>query len=107
MSEAAALVEVLPDAAVTGAELYVMGFVEGLVLADTAAGLAVTLQARARAAEHLVDVLVALHALDAVAVGLGDMVRKTGYVERQLRRWHAQVHATDPPETPLLDEVHD
>jgi aminoglycoside phosphotransferase (APT) family kinase protein len=46
-------------------------------------------------------------ALDPVAVGLGDMVRKTGYVERQLRRWHAQVHATDPPETPLLDEVHD
>src|SRR6516162_287863 len=28
------------DAAVTGAEFYVMGFVEGLVLADTEAGLA-------------------------------------------------------------------
>ena len=51
--------------------------------------------------------LVALHALDPVAVGLGDMVRKTGYVERQLRRWHAQVHATGAPELALLDEVHD
>ena len=95
------------DTAVTGAEFYVMGFVEGLVLADTEAGLALAPQARARAAEHLVDVLVALHALDPVAVGLGDMVRKTGYVERQLRRWRAQVHATDPPELALLDEVHD
>ncbi len=95
------------DTAVTGAEFYVMGFVEGLVLADGEAGLALAPQARASAAGHLVDVLVALHALNPVAVGLGDMVRKTGYVERQLRRWHAQVHATEPPETPLLDEVHD
>jgi len=95
------------DTAVTGAEFYVMEFVEGLVLADSEAGLALAPHARPSAAEHLVDVLVALHALDPVAVGLGDMVRKTGYVERQLRRWHAQVHATDPPETPLLDEVHD
>lgn len=95
------------DTAVTGAEFYVMEFVEGLVLADTEAGLALAPRARAGAAEHLVDVLVALHALDPVAVGLGDMVRKTGYVERQLRRWHAQVHATGAPELALLDEVHD
>jgi aminoglycoside phosphotransferase (APT) family kinase protein len=95
------------DATVTGAEFYLMGFVEGLVLADSEAGLALAPRARARAAEHLVDVLVALHALDPVVIGLGDMVRKTGYLERQLRRWHAQVHATDAPELPLLDEVHD
>ncbi len=95
------------DAAVTGAAFYVMGFVDGLVLADDEAGLALAPRARPAAAENLVDVLVALHALDPAAVGLGDMVRKTGYVERQLRRWHAQVHATEPPETPLLDEVHD
>jgi aminoglycoside phosphotransferase (APT) family kinase protein len=95
------------DTAVTGAEFYVMGFVEGLVLADSDAGLTLAPQARASAAEHLVDVLVALHALDPVVVGLGDMMRKTGYLERQLRRWRAQVHATGAPETALLDEVHD
>ena len=95
------------DAAVTGAEFYVMGFVEGVVLADSHAGLTLALQARAGAAEHLVEVLVALHALDPVVIGLGDMVRKTGYVERQLHRWRAQVHATGAPELALLDEVHD
>ncbi len=95
------------DTAVTGAQFYVMGFVEGLVLADTEAGMALAHQARVRAAEQLVDVLVALHALDPVAVGLGDMVRKTGYLERQLRRWHTQVHATGASELALLDEVHD
>jgi aminoglycoside phosphotransferase (APT) family kinase protein len=95
------------DAAVTGAEFYVMGFVDGLVLADEEAGLALARPARTVAGEDMVDVLVALHALDPVAVGLGDMVRKTGYLERQLRRWQAQIHATEGPETPLLDEVHD
>jgi aminoglycoside phosphotransferase (APT) family kinase protein len=95
------------DTAITGAEFYVMGFVEGLVLGDSDAGLAMAPQARASAAEHLVDVLVALHALDPVVIGLGDMVRKTGYLERQLRRWRAQVHATGAPELALLDEVHD
>src|SRR4029077_18733007 len=74
------------DTTVTGAEFYVMGFVEGLVLADAEDGLALVPQARSRAAEQLVDVLVALHALDPAALGLGDMVRKTGYLERQLRR---------------------
>ena len=95
------------DTAVTGAEFYVMGFIEGLVLADIEAGMALAYQARVRAAENLVDVLVALHALDPVAVGLGDMVRRTGYLERQLRRWHAQVHETGASEIALLDEVHD
>ena len=95
------------DTAITGAEFYVMGFVEGLVLGDGDAGLAMAPRARASAAEHLIDVLVALHALDPVAAGLGEMVRATGYLERQLRRWRAQVHATGAPELALLDEVHD
>jgi len=95
------------DTTVTGAEFYVMGFVEGLVLADGDAGLTMAPAARPTAGEHLVGVLVALHALDPAVIGLGDMVRKTGYLERQLRRWRAQVHATGAPELALLDEVHD
>jgi aminoglycoside phosphotransferase (APT) family kinase protein len=90
-----------------------MGFVDGQVLADHTAGLALPLAARARAGEHLIAVLVDLHALDPAGVGLGELVRRTGYVERQLRRWHAQAHASaaDLPAVaaglPLLDEVHD
>ena len=107
------------DTAVTGAEFYVMGFVEGLVLADSAAGLALAPTARASAAGHLVDVLVALHAVDPVmivniviwiivALDLAKSFgRGTGFMERQLRRWRAQVHATGAPELALLDEVHD
>ncbi|WP_051939516.1 phosphotransferase family protein [Phaeacidiphilus oryzae] len=95
------------DASVTGAEFYLMGFVEGRVLADREAGLRMAAEARPRAAAQTVEVLVALHALDPGGIGLGRFVRRTGYAERQLRRWHAQVHAIDAPGLPLLDEVHD
>jgi aminoglycoside phosphotransferase (APT) family kinase protein len=95
------------DTGVTGAEFYVMGFVDGQVLADRDAGLSLPPAARSPAGDQVVDVLVALHALDPVEIGLGDLVRRTGYVERQLRRWHAQVHASGAADLTLLDEVHD
>jgi aminoglycoside phosphotransferase (APT) family kinase protein len=95
------------DTGITGAEFYVMGFVEGRVLTDRDAGLSLPPEARARAGDQVVDVLVTLHALDPAGIGLGELVRRTGYLERQLRRWHAQVHATGVDDLTLLDEVHD
>jgi aminoglycoside phosphotransferase (APT) family kinase protein len=95
------------DLGITGAEFYVMGFVGGRVLADGDAGLRLPPGSRARAGNQLVSVLAALHALDPAGIGLGAMVRRTGYLERQLRRWHAQVHATGAEDLTLLDEVHD
>src|SRR5260370_8069079 len=103
-----------PDCAVSGAEVCGMGFVDGLVLADRAAGLQLPPPARLRAADQVVDVLVALHSLDPVCVGpgsagLGELVRRTGYVERQLPRWPAQVHASvsgAPAFLPFLHHVH-
>src|SRR5579863_7587157 len=100
------------DADVTGAEFYVMEYVDGQVLSDHDAGLVRAPEARATAGEQVVDVLVALHALEPAEVGLEGLVRRTGYVERQLRRWHAQVHAPETAEhtsaqaLALLDEVH-
>ncbi len=95
------------DVAITGAEFYVMDFVDGVVLADAEAGARMARPARPMAADQVVDVLVALHALDPAEVGLGDLVRRTGYLERQLRRWHAQVHAVETPDIAALDEIHD
>ena len=105
----AAPVAYCADATVTGAEFYVMEFVKGLVLADREAGLALESQARDGAAGHLVDALVALHALDPVAVGLGDMVRRTGMsragscaagTRRCTRRAHRSLRCS-------TNEVHD
>ncbi len=84
------------DDDVTGAPFYVMSYVDGLVLRDAASADALfgDLSARRAAGEHLADTLAALHAVDVDAVGLGDLAKREGYIERQLRRWRAQFEQT-------------
>ncbi len=96
------------DEAVNGAPFYVMAFVDGHVLAtpeDVEAHLSV--DARRRATASLVDVLADLHAVDPDEVGLGDLGRTHGYVERQLRRWSKQLEQSDSPRRARLQDVHD
>lgn len=73
-----------------GAPFYVMSYVPGLVPHDAAAAVALSPDARLGAAGSLVDTMAALHDVDVDAVGLGDIGRREGYIERQLRRWHRQ-----------------
>ena len=80
------------DASVNGAPFYVMEFVDGLVVRNAAvAEASLDEAARGRAGDSLADTLAALHAVDVDAVGLGDLGRREGYIERQLRRWSGQV----------------
>lgn len=73
------------------APCFVMELVDGVVpLDELPAGWATAEADRRRASEALVEVLVALHAVDPAAVGLGDFGRPEGYLSRQLRRWVTQ-----------------
>jgi len=96
------------DADLTGAPFYVMAFADGTILRTEADGAVLdTIEAQA-ATDSLVDVQVAMHALDVDAIGLGDLAKhRTGYVERQLRRWQTQVERAKVRELPLLDALHD
>ncbi len=80
------------DADVNGAPFYVMTFVDGLILRDAESGAQLLSDegSRRRAGIDLVDTLAKLHALDPAEAGLGDLAKRDGYVERQLRRWSAQ-----------------
>jgi aminoglycoside phosphotransferase (APT) family kinase protein len=95
------------DEAVTGAPFYVMRFVDGLIMRDPKAAALVPEPIRVAAAESLVDVLAALHDVDPDAVGLGDLGRRDGYVERTLRRWRSQWEKSKNREIPLVEEVAD
>ncbi|MCC5948574.1 MAG: phosphotransferase family protein [Nitriliruptoraceae bacterium] len=95
-----------PDEAVTGASFYVMHFVDGAIVRTDAEASALTPAQRAAASDAVVDTLVALHEVDIDAVGLGELARREGYIERQLRRWHGQLEKTRTRPLPLLDEVH-
>ena len=99
------------DTSVNDAPFYVMGFVDGYIVrtADVARE-KLTEDQRRIAGESLIDVMAAMHAVDVDAVGLGDLGRKEGYVERQLRRWIKQVKGSQEltkRELPDVDYVHD
>ena len=93
------------DDAVNAAPFYVMGFVDGVVLDSAEKGAAMTPEHRRSAGLHLIDVLADLHAVDVDAVGLGDLAKREGYVERQVRRWSAQWQNSRTRDLPAVDEV--
>jgi aminoglycoside phosphotransferase (APT) family kinase protein len=96
------------DPDVIGAPFYVMSYVAGIVLNDIeTAESELDEPARARAGLSLVDALVALHAVDIDAVGLGDLARRDELIRRQLKRWHTQFEASKTRDLPAVDRVHD
>jgi len=104
------------DPEVNGAPFYVMDFVEGHILRSAAeVEKLMDLDTQRATGMHLVEVLAALHAVDVDAVGLGDLARRDGYIERQLKRWHGQFQRSQEQEkeggffrpATIVDEVHD
>src|SRR5260370_23825028 len=102
------------DEAVNERPFYVMDFVDGFVLRGAAdAEAALDERTRRVAGEDLVDVLAAIHHVDVDAVGLGSLPPHSGYIQRQLRRWHGQFPPSHPqarqmgiyPPDPLISEV--
>jgi aminoglycoside phosphotransferase (APT) family kinase protein len=96
------------DTAVLGAPFIVMDYVDGVVLTDRArAEATLDERARGRAATDLVDALVQLHAVLPEQVGLGDLGRGEGYVERQLRRWSGQLDKLGAAGDARMRELHE
>jgi aminoglycoside phosphotransferase (APT) family kinase protein len=93
------------DVDVNGAPFYVMSYVDGVVLDSPERAVALPSALRRQASEHLIDVLADLHAVDVDEVGLGDLAKRDGYVERQIKRWSTQWHQSKTRELPSIDEV--
>ena len=94
------------DAGVIGAPFYIMGFVPGRIVDTAAVAEELTPAARAHAGEQLIDVMAALHRIEPDDVQLGDLGRRHGYIERQLRRWSTQWERSRTRDLPVVDEVH-
>jgi len=104
----APVVGLCEDESVNEAPFYVMEFVEGPILRGLAEADAFPQEAdRWAIGERVADTLVAIHAVDPDAVGLGDLGRKEDYVARQLRRWRGQWEKSKTRELPAIDSVHE
>jgi aminoglycoside phosphotransferase (APT) family kinase protein len=98
-----------PDDAVNGAPFYVMGFVDGHVLAyvpDVEAGVP-DRDARYRLGLEVIDTLADLHRLDVDAVGLGELARRDAYLDRQLKRWRGQWEQSKTRDLAVMDECYE
>ena len=93
------------DDSVNQAPFYVMDFVDGVVLDSPEKGAELSVEQRELVAFNLIDVMADLHAVDVDAVGLGDLARREGYVERQVKRWTRQWADSRTRELAAIDEV--
>jgi aminoglycoside phosphotransferase (APT) family kinase protein len=99
------------DESVNDRPFYVMEFVEGHIVRDAPeAEQAFDPATRRAVGDRMTETLSALHAVDPDAVGLGDLGRREGYIERQLKRWsgqYAQMHVEGVDHGGLVERVGD
>jgi len=92
------------DPAVTGADFYVMDFVDGVILNTDDDVAAIAPRHRETLCRSVVDTLVAIHRVDCETGPLAALRRPGGYIDRQLRRWIRQLDAVASPND-LLRQV--
>ncbi len=99
------MVGLCQDETVNGRDFYVMRYVDGIVVRDVEVASTMDIAARKTMSESLIDTLCALHRVDIDEVGLGDLAKRSGYVERQVKRWSGQWESSRTRDMPLVDAV--
>ena len=95
------------DSEVNDAPFYVMDFVPGVILRTREEAENLSVDTRKKMGHSLVKTLADIHAVDVDAVGLGDLARREGYIERQLKRWRKQFVDGTTREIPQILNVHE
>jgi aminoglycoside phosphotransferase (APT) family kinase protein len=93
------------DESIIGVPFYLMTFVDGIVYSDTDQVAHLDQSQALAATDELIDVLAQLHSVDFEAVGLGQLGKPTGFLERQINRWCLQWEKSKQGELPAIDEV--
>ncbi|MEM7325036.1 MAG: phosphotransferase family protein [Actinomycetota bacterium] len=99
------LIGLCQDETVNGRDFYVMHFLDGVIVRDIEIGRTIEESARTAMCHELINTLVALHRVDIDQVGLGNLAKRSGYVERQVKRWTGQWEQSKTRELPLFDRV--
>jgi aminoglycoside phosphotransferase (APT) family kinase protein len=94
------------DASVIGTPFYVMERVKGVILRGVVpAGMDLGPATMQRISESACDTLAEVHRLDWRAVGLGDLGRPEGYVERQVRGWAERYRKSRTDDVPQVERL--
>ena len=101
------MVGLCQDPEVNERDFYVMHHLDGVVVRDVEIGRTFSPETRTKMCHELINTLCALHRVDIDEVGLGDLAKRSGYIERQIKRWSGQWEQSKTREIPLIDNVRD
>jgi aminoglycoside phosphotransferase (APT) family kinase protein len=91
---------------VLGAPFYLMEPISGVILRrDPPPGLPFTPHTTRGLCESFIDNLARLHGIDYTAIGLADLGKPQGYLERQVHGWIERYHASKTHDIPEVDKI--
>lgn len=94
------------DDAVIGAPFYLMRRIEGVILRkDLPSGMEISPELARAMSESFIDNLAALHALNYEEIGLADLGKPEGYVERQVSGWTKRYYGSQTDEIAEVEPV--
>ena len=94
------------DESIVGAPFYLMDPISGIILRrDPPPGLALTPDTNRKLCESFTDNLACFHSLDFAAIGLADLGKPQGYLERQVRGWIDRYRGSRTHDLAEIDQI--
>jgi aminoglycoside phosphotransferase (APT) family kinase protein len=94
------------DVSVIGAPFYVMEPIHGIILRrDLPRGLDFPVEKARQLSESFIENLISLHRANYAAVGLSDLGRPKGYLERQVRGWTERYYGSKTHDYPEVERI--
>ena len=94
------------DESVLGSPFYLMEPIGGIILRkNLPPGLEFSPETACKLSEAYIDNLARLHSLDYEAIGLGDLGKPQGYLERQVRGWIERYHGSRTHDLPEVAQI--
>jgi len=94
------------DPSVLGSPFYLMERAQGIILRrDPPQGLGINAETACQLSEAFVDNLARLHGLDYASIGLADIGRPQGYLDRQVGGWIERYHASRTHDLPAVERI--
>jgi aminoglycoside phosphotransferase (APT) family kinase protein len=94
------------DDSILGAPFYIMEPIRGIILRrNLPPGLVFSAETARRLSESFLDNLAFLHSLDYAAIGLADLGKPQGYLDRQVRGWTERYYGAKTHEYPEVEKI--
>lgn len=91
---------------ILGAPFYLMERIHGIILRrKMPSGLNISTEKARQLDESFIDTLASLHSLDYAAIGLGDLGKPEGYLERQVKGWIERYHGSKTHDLPEVEHL--